>query len=67
MPTRDEYLRWWATPNQDINPIPPSIALTLMLHVEALTSVIDSLPDEYRCACAYDYPSDVCSTHRGNI
>ena len=82
MLTPDEYLAWWTTPTLDINPIPQDVAVTLMHHVAALTDRIDELPHPdthdlahgkgcpcyaVQCACAYDHPSDVCTTHKGNI
>lgn len=80
MLTRDEYLAWWATPDQDIAPIPQDVAITLMHHVTALTARIDELahPDTHdlahgrgcpcyaqQCCCAYDYPTDICYVHKG--
>lgn len=59
--TQDEYNRWWIDQGFE-DDLPEPIA-TLAAHVVALQERIGQLPDNLKCACAYDHPADVCMAH----
>lgn len=61
MMTRDEYAAWWREwSNKDDLPEPVN---TLVEHIWALQERIDALPEEHRCACAYEDPRARCAVH----
>lgn len=62
MMTQQEYSEWWIALPDDWTTLDEPIH-TLVGHVSALQDRIDELPDELRCCCAYDHPTDVCMSH----
>lgn len=61
MMTREEYSIWWHTWSEYEYLSEP--VSTLVAHIHALHERIDELPEEHRCACAYEDPRANCSTH----
>lgn len=56
-----EYARWWLqTEATESDPV----IQTLARHVVAFQDKILALPEDQRCACAYDHPDDICMTHK---